>query len=492
MSRKVAHEPRTVHFAGMNSVLQFLALACHALAVLAVSTGIAWLAREVWRTSRTLGLIMAAGLLLRLALGLAFFWIAEHDLPVLQSLRTPEGIWTFALDSAAYLHHSTIMAEEGYFAIPAGPSPDYVVWLTAWMRLVGAGAAAAPFLNLTLFAILCWLIVTIAAPSGRDRDDLPQLVTVGSFAFSPALLFHGSQALKDDLCAGLIAVTCVGALHLFSHQQEAHGSRRQTIGLLTLLVAGYLLAGLRNYAGGLVGCATVTAAMLPGAYGSSTRRALVRWGGATLIVVIGMGTSLWLGVAGDTVAARAESGRQLAMTLGAKALRLPDTLRHRFHLTGGKTNLAEGPVPAPGAPVAVLTWPERRRALLTGLGAIFVPMSVLQATGAVHIDIGAGLRVATDIDTLFLDASIVAALVLLARRRPAARRHLRYVCFALTLCILTTVFMAYIVTNFGTLFRLRVMLAVPIWMLGLAIARGPLPEVRRVRYAEFTNLLERT
>ena len=33
--------------------------------------------------------------------------------------------------------------------------------------------------------------------------------------------------------------------------------------------------------------------------------------------------------------------------------------------------------------------------------------------------------------------------------------------------------MAYIVTNFGTLFRLRLMVVMPLWMLPLALANRP-------------------
>lgn len=477
----------------MDSALQFLTLAFHVAVALAVGAGIVWLLGEVRRASRTLGLIMACGLLLRLGLGLSLFWIAEHNLPVLQSLRRPDGVWTFALDSVAYLRSASTMVNEGFFATPAGFSPDYAVWLAAWMHLLGPSAVTAPLLNLTLFALVCWLIVKTAAPVGRDRDDLPQLVTAGSFAFSPALLFHGSQALKDDLCAALVAVSCVAALHLLSHQHDGQdGSRGQTIGLLTLLIAGYLLFGLRNYAAGLVACATFVAGVLPWAYRSATARTLVRWGSAMLVVGIGAGAGLWMGAAGETVAARVEAGRQWAVASGAQALRIPDKLRHNFHKTGGNTNLAPGPVPAPKSKPGPISWTERGHGLITGLGATFVPMTLLKATGAVDIGVGPGLRIATDVDTLFLDASLLATLLLLTRRRAAAKWHLRYVCFALTLCILTTVFMAYIVTNFGTLFRLRVMLAVPIWMLGLAVSRDALSEVRGVRNAEFTNLIERT
>ena len=480
----------------MDSALQFLTLLCRVAAALAVGAGIVWVYRDVRRASRTLGLILACGLLLRIGLGLTLFWIAARHAPILQWLRPPDGYGTFALDAAVYLQEASVTAGSGHVAIPAGFSPDYIVWLTAWMLMFGTSAATAPFFNLTLFALVFWLIVKTAGPVGRDREDLPQIVMAGSFAFSPALLIHGSQALKDDLCAALIAVSCVGARYLFSHQPDGNsGPRRQAIGLLTMLIAGYLLFGPRDYTVGLIGGAALLAAASPWAYRASTWRTLALRAGAVLVVAIGAGAGLWIGAAGDGVAARVESGRQLAVSSGAKALRLPDKLRHSFHKTGGNTNLAPGPVPARGSAVTVLTWPERARALATGIGAIFIPMTVLQATGAVDLGMGPGLRVATDVDTLFLDASILASLVLLVKRRAAARWHLRYVCFVLALGIATTGLMAYVVTNFGTLFRLRIMLAVPIWMLGLAVSREvqpEMPDVRRVRHTAFTNILERT
>ena len=462
------------------------------LAAVAVFTAIAWLCNDVRRASRTLGIIVACGLLLRIGLGLTLFWLVETDAPFLRSLRTPDGIWRFALDSAGYLHDASLAAGSGHIAPSAGFSPDYAAWLSAWMRLLGTSPVTAPLLNLTLFAIVCWLVVRTAAPTGRDADDVPQLVAVGSFAFSPALLLHGSQALKDDLCAALIAIACVGALRLFAPEPEAGGRlRRRATGLLTMLAACYLLFGLRNYAVGLIGGATAVGATLPWACRRSSWRATARAGAAVLACVV-LAVALWLGAAGSTVAARAESGRLLAVKAGSKALGAPDALRHGFHKTGGNTNLVPGPVPAWRTPVPSLTVTQRARALLTGLAAIFVPITLLQATGAVELGIGRGLRLATDIDTIFLDASIAAALLLLGRRQAAARCHLRYVRFALALGIATTILMAYIVTNFGTLFRLRVMLAVPIWMLGVAVACEPLPSVQRVQDAEFTPNVEGT
>lgn len=476
----------------MDSALQFLALVFHTAAALTVCAGIVWLVRSVRRASRTLGLIMACGLLLRAGIALTFFWIGARNLPILQSLRTPEGVWTFALDSARYLRDASTMVEEGYFAAPAGLAPEYVVWLTAWMHLLGTSGITAPLLNLTLFAAVVWLIVKAAPPVGRDSDDLPQLAMVGSLAFSPALLLHGSQALKDDLSTALIAVACVGALYLFGREYGGAGrSRMHFIGLFMMLGSGYLLFGLRNYAAGLVGAATVVALVLPAAFRATTLRTIALWSGAVLLVVGGAGIGIWMGIAGDAASAMLDTAWQQGVELGTKALLVPDDLRHGFHQSGGNTNLAPGPVPEPGSPVVILTWPERTRALVTGIAATFVPMTLLQASGAVELGIGASLRLAIDLDTLFLDTSIVVSLVLLLRRRPAVRWHRQYVCFALALAVITCALMAYIVTNFGTLFRLRVMLAVPIWMLGLAISRGPLPEIRRVRYEDVRGMFER-
>ena len=105
-----------------------------------------------------------------------------------------------------------------------------------------------------------------------------------------------------------------------------------------------------------------------------------------------------------------------------------------------------------------------------GLGLIFVPVSLLKALSIVEFSGGRGLLAITDVDTLFMDLTIAAVILVLLRRRSAVRDRLPYVCFAATLAIVTSVLMAYIVTNYGTLFRLRLMAAAPIWLLPLALS----------------------
>jgi hypothetical protein len=83
----------------------------------------------------------------------------------------------------------------------------------------------------------------------------------------------------------------------------------------------------------------------------------------------------------------------------------------------------------------------------------------------------------TDIDTLIVDAGLAAALYLLflARRNPA----LPVMVFVVVLAALTTVALAYVVTNFGTLFRLRLLAVTPLWMLPALVAESS--SVRAVR-----------
>ncbi|MGH7335709.1 MAG: hypothetical protein ACREKS_23755 [Candidatus Rokuibacteriota bacterium] len=111
--------------------------------------------------------------------------------------------------------------------------------------------------------------------------------------------------------------------------------------------------------------------------------------------------------------------------------------------------------------------------LAIGLATLFVPMSVLRSLSIVQFPGGRGLLFLTDLDTLFLDATMVVAFVLLYRRWRGARRQIPYACFVLLLAGVTAVLLAYVVTNFGTLFRLRLMMAVPVWMLALAAAPHP-------------------
>jgi hypothetical protein len=59
--------------------------------------------------------------------------------------------------------------------------------------------------------------------------------------------------------------------------------------------------------------------------------------------------------------------------------------------------------------------------------------------------------------------------------RDRAGPNVPYVWFLASLAIVVSLLLGYIVTNFGTLFRLRLMVALPFWMLPLAVRSRPDP-----------------
>jgi hypothetical protein len=141
------------------------------------------------------------------------------------------------------------------------------------------------------------------------------------------------------------------------------------------------------------------------------------------------------------------------------------SIRDGFVASGGSTNLVrERRGTAAVGPKEVLV------DVGVGLAAVYVPISILRATRLVTFDGGRGFLTLTDCDTLFLDFTMVAVLAVLWRWRVAMKENLpAVVCFA-ALTLISAVVIAYAVTNFGTLFRLRLMIATPGWMLLLTIA----------------------
>jgi hypothetical protein len=108
--------------------------------------------------------------------------------------------------------------------------------------------------------------------------------------------------------------------------------------------------------------------------------------------------------------------------------------------------------------------------MLVGLGLFFVPSPVLSTVFGVEIPTGRGLVPIADVDTLFIDLSLVALGIVVWRRRHALRERLPLACFLVLLTTVTVVLVGYVVTNFGTLWRLRAMAMVPLWLLPLALS----------------------
>lgn len=118
------------------------------------------------------------------------------------------------------------------------------------------------------------------------------------------------------------------------------------------------------------------------------------------------------------------------------------------------------------APVAQ---PSRIERLLAGSAVLVLPRIAGERLGLFHIGGGRGFLWFADIDTLAFDVILLFALLVLASRsRTTWRNPLTWLVLATTLMIFGP--LAYSISNFGTLFRLREMIYLGLLLIPLAAA----------------------
>jgi hypothetical protein len=460
----------------------FLAGAAHLVADALLAIGLLKAYQWVRRQSPQVAAVMALGILARAAIGAALFWVSYLDLPFLRQLHSGDGFWQLAPDARTYYSAAALAYFEGFSALPSDvPSPIFIKMLTGWMHLVGVSPASGPFLNLTLYALLCVLVVRVCRPAESPHAQLACIASLVPFSIAPVLLVHGSQPLKDEVFVFLNAITCLSVLALL-RAPIVTASRPGRLPFAPLALAGlgiaaYAMAGIRLYFVGLVLAALSIAAAVHAIRACRDCRPRALAAGLAGILIASAGP-LWMSgvLAGSSEAdlrptavavtpsppsTRSGGPWSVAVAQWERVLAQIRESRTNFQLTGGASNLATGQEQG---------WAEP---LLVGAAAIFVPISVVKALGWADFDGGRGLLVVTDIDTVLLDLSILAAIGLVVVRRRWAVPNAPYVWYVLSLALVTTVLLAFVVTNFGTLFRLRLLMAVPLWMLPLAACRPP-------------------
>ena len=208
--------------------------------------------RYVQRQSAAVGAIFAIAILGRVALGSALFWISYLELPIAESLQLGGGFWRPFLDATGN-YRSAAVAATNYQLFgfeDAVATPLFVNILAVWMMAVGISPAAGMFLNLCLYVLLVTLFVKFFAPVNDWRRDLPCLVGVGAYSFSPAVLAHSTQAMKEELACVLVGMCCFGALALTKllrqHRTNGH-AKAALIAVGGLATAVYAMAGIRWY-----------------------------------------------------------------------------------------------------------------------------------------------------------------------------------------------------------------------------------------------------
>lgn len=444
--------------------------------------------RTFWRVSRPLGVLVAAGLVLRLTSAWVLFWVLYLELPILRSLQFGQGYWRMALDASQYHALALHAAEDGISTLPASTgSRAYVQALVLWIQVVGSSPYSAALLNAVCYLATCALAVAIVRRLPKAAADLAGSTLVGAIAFSPMLVFVSTQPLKDAFFMLFAMMLTAGAWWLAVLLPGRLVPVRHLVPGVVAVVAGILVtAGVRTYypAFALAGLALLFLVLAFGRPRAPLTR-IAAVGAATL------GLSIVAMVAG---AEDRTTATTMAVALFSPGGPAPEIQRRRegFAGSGGATNVAGAEASlirerraledgraqprTRAAPVLDPTPGEQLRAAATGLATLLVPTTLLRALSVVDIQGGSAMLAFGDADTLFFDLSLLATGLVMLRLRRVSSPNLPYLVFAMTMGLLLAGLMGYVVTNVGTIVRLRLMLTVPLWTLPFAFAGPPVAD----------------
>jgi hypothetical protein len=464
------------------------------------------LAAYVWMAKRAplAATLYAVGLLARVVLGVGFAlsWLVvapAGDLLVADTRWFP--------DAQIYFDQAMLASDQGLTLVSDGAaSPTFVRGLALWMRAAGSSHGSVHLLNVLVFVGLCVSVVGVLTQDRNPLGHTAAAVIVSAFALSPNLIILASQPLKDTLFCGALALVVIGVLHLIDQHERARWLA--PVSLAVVLLGMYLLSGMRAYYGlMMLGLLVGVVALRWAATMVEYRR--VNWRGtaasALLVAVMWAGCRIGggpyyqslvdplLAPVTSRMAAPARQARAWIVRDAAAARPTPsvrtyqggllsiiERSRRGFELAGGATNMA--PPELDRSRRSGLG--SRVRGLLLGVAVVFVPVTALKAIGLVSFSGGGRMLLLTDLDTVFLDLAILTCLALVWRHRAAARANWMFVAFVLALGLVSALLVGYVVTNYGTLFRLRLMAAVPLWLLPMALASRSLalaPVARRTQ-----------
>jgi hypothetical protein len=412
-----------------------------------------------WRTLRGRGrssLIIAAGFLIRALGGQALFWISWLRLPFARSLQLGNGIWVFAIDGQWYLGFANQLIHRGAGAIAAMgtfyPSHLFLQLLTIFTAAFGVVASTAILFNCLAYLATCALILRLS--------DTRTNFALAAIAFGPSTILWSLQPLKDTFF-DLLIVAMAAAWLRWQEQWRADAAPKWSSILATaaaMLVVIYEMAGTRWYFATFVCFLSVLFFVMT----RRSRTALI----ASAILFLVMTQVLRIGGLGDIpipVRRFLDPRPSVAAPYKPAAVtQFAAVSRRGFENTPGATTIVPARPNEP--PVAV------------GLTAMFVPRMLGQALGLMHIGGGRGFWFVAEIDTLVFDAVIFLAIFWCLRGRATPLSVLLALLFAVTAGS-----MAYTVTNFGTLFRLRQMVYVIAAIAPLTVRRirEPAPDESR-------------
>lgn len=443
--------------------------------MLAVGLFAAW--RYAHRSAALLGWIFAAGVILRLTAGLVLYLVSSQNIAALAHLHSGDGFWQLAPDARSYYLEAALAVAKGLDTIPPEfGSHGHVRLLAIWMQLFGVHPLAALMLNIAAYAILMLFAARVARLGlpGRSLALPPAL----AFSFAPFFLIHATQPLKESVFAALVVTFGVAATRalLVDAREGRTAWGGAPLALAAAAAALYGVAGIRWYFALIAWCGLAVCCVLFAF--TQPRRRLPAY---ALLATVGL-PLLWVaadrgsGPGYENPLAREVArwspdiahwmDRDVAPTADSAPSGAPvdalRTTRRGFETAGGGTNVTV----AAGS----TRWLLGADTVVMGLALQFVPPSVLRWTGAVDFAGGRGLLPVADLDTVFLYVILCLLFVRMKRHGSALRFHRAAVAYGVLLSVTTIALLAYVVTNYGTLVRLRMMALFPLLGVPLVLA----------------------
>jgi hypothetical protein len=410
------------------------------------------------------------------------------------------------------------------------PSVIFVQTLATLMAILGIGVGAGLLLNCVSFLAGNLLLASWGREvEGKGREALA--FAVFTVSLCPSWILWATQPLKDALFVALVLTWFfVSALWLGGDASRVASVRRRLGTIVILGVLLYAVAGIRAYFAVFLWVGLGAGLFLRSMRGTRERLGQIAvewcvWALLSQVIVLSAAPYIprparWLiaknwtshqekGVSrDDSIGVAARDAKRGFVQAGGATRILPGIAAEvpaapgkvaalggrvqggsvvKDGGSGGKALSRPSTAAEPAAPSgqeaarggasrdAGESMPPREidrsdtlRSLVVGLAALFLPRVAAEALGLLHIGGGQGFWAFAEVDTLFFTLAAVVSGVLTIR---AFRRSRMLTAAALQVIVSACVViaaLAFVVTNFGTLFRLREMVLVCFAVLPLA------------------------
>lgn len=406
--------------------------------------------------------VVGVGFLVRSVLSTVLFFVSWMELPVGRALQLGNGLWFFANDGVAYLNTADRLLGRGLLYVVVGDRDEAAfvyVQLVAVAKLV-LGPHVSSGLMINLFSFLAAALVI--ARWGREAL-CPRHAVIALFALSldPSFILWSTQPLKETLFSWLVVLFSYAiwkSTRMIVLPREELDIAAVTKLAMLLTVTVYLMGGVRWQYGLVILVAFVPistwSAALPGRSGLWWRL-MYAFG-----FFVPMSLAYTLSRPGSL-----EARFVWFKNLPAWLVRYVEGNRTTFEeLFSGASTINAGRV------IESLPFSD---VLARGAMAL-MPRAVTESLGLATAAGGRGLWLFAELDTLFLAGFVFVVLRLAWLGRPLRLTRTPIMGFLLTL-LLVTLPMLYVVSNFGSLLRYRMMLMLPILLIPLTIRQADEP-----------------